>query len=75
MKPEVGVGLPIPLRPAFSDSSLPSLRDFPTHHPLHLPPPPPTHPGGRVLPWEKGPSPPPSLLPWPEGGQKMPQCD
>lgn len=38
MKPEVGVGLPNPLHPAFSDSSLPSLRDFPTHHPLHLSP-------------------------------------
>lgn len=46
MKPEVGVALPLPLHPAFSDSAHLGLRDFPVLHPPHP---------GEVLPWEKGP--------------------
>ena len=69
MKPEVGVGLPLPPPIlGFSDSSLPSLRDFPSStHPLCL--------GAGLSLGRKGPlSLPSSPLLWPEGGQKMPQC-
>lgn len=45
MKPEVGVGLPLPLHAAFSDSTRLGLRDFPAPHPPHP---------SWVLPWKRG---------------------